>query len=156
MTLSGTMALHASYLRLLPDKNMVRMIMELVQNQSFTLTAGDSEPNLILHLKNNIPQGSILAALLFNLFMSTSTSALQNFKQVYLRRQFSIVALCWKLKGLCKDFRSTHDYTFSVCNDGLKKRGPQCKKNRGPLFSVLKQSDKAISKNVIVLERTTF
>ena len=28
-------------LRLLPDKHMVRMIMELVQNQSFTFTTGD-------------------------------------------------------------------------------------------------------------------
>ena len=31
--------------RLLPDKHMVRMIMELVQNQSFTLTTGDSKQN---------------------------------------------------------------------------------------------------------------
>ena len=30
-------------LRLLPDKHMVRMIMELVQNKSFTLTTGESK-----------------------------------------------------------------------------------------------------------------
>ena len=30
-------------LRLLPDKHMVRMIMELVQNRSFTLTTGNSK-----------------------------------------------------------------------------------------------------------------
>ena len=30
-------------LRLLPDKHMVRMIMELVRNRSFTLTTGDSK-----------------------------------------------------------------------------------------------------------------
>ena len=30
-------------LRLLPDKHIVRMISELVQNRSFTLTTGDSK-----------------------------------------------------------------------------------------------------------------
>ena len=30
-------------LRLLPDKHMVRMIMELLRNRSFTLTTGDSK-----------------------------------------------------------------------------------------------------------------
>ena len=30
-------------LRLLPDKHMVRMISELVQNKSFTITTGDSK-----------------------------------------------------------------------------------------------------------------
>ena len=32
-------------LRLLPDKHMVQMIMELVRNRSFTLTTGDSKPS---------------------------------------------------------------------------------------------------------------
>ena len=37
MTLYGILALHASYLRLLPDKHMVRMIMELVQPEVLPL-----------------------------------------------------------------------------------------------------------------------
>ena len=50
MTLSGIVALPANCMRLLPDKHMVRMIMELVWNRSFTLTAGDSSPSRILRL----------------------------------------------------------------------------------------------------------
>ena len=48
-------------LRLLPDKHMVRMIMELIRNRSFTLTTGDSKPSRLRRLRNGVPQGSVLA-----------------------------------------------------------------------------------------------
>ena len=48
-------------LRLLSDKHMVKMIVELVRNQSFTLTTGDSKQSRL--------QGSVLAPLLFNIYM---------------------------------------------------------------------------------------
>ena len=53
---------------LLPDKHMVRMIMELIRNRSFTLTTGDSKPSRLRRLRNGIPQGSVLARLLFNIY----------------------------------------------------------------------------------------
>ena len=42
-------------LRLLPDKHMIRMIMELVWNRSFTLTTGDSKRSRLRRLKNGVP-----------------------------------------------------------------------------------------------------
>ena len=47
---------------------MVKMIMELVQNRSFTLTTSDSKQSRLCHLKNDIPQGLVLAPLLFNIY----------------------------------------------------------------------------------------
>ena len=47
---------------------MVRMIMELVRNQSFTLTTGDSKQSRLRRLKNGVPQGSVFPAFLFNIY----------------------------------------------------------------------------------------
>ena len=47
---------------------MVRMIMELVQNRSLTLTTSDSKQSRLCRLKNGVPQGLVLAHLLFNIY----------------------------------------------------------------------------------------
>ena len=47
---------------------MVKMIMELVRNRSFTLTTGDSKQSRLRRLKNGVRQGSVLAPLLFNIY----------------------------------------------------------------------------------------
>ena len=55
-------------LGLLPDKHMVRIIMELVRNRSFTLTTGDNNASRLRPLKNGVSQGSVLA-FLFNIYI---------------------------------------------------------------------------------------
>ena len=56
--------------KLLPDRHRVRTIMEMVGNRSFTLTTGNSKRNRLPRLKNGVPQGSVLALLLFNIYTS--------------------------------------------------------------------------------------
>ena len=47
----------------------VHMIMEMVSNRSFTLTTGNGQRSRLRHLKNGVPQGSVLA-LLLNIYPS--------------------------------------------------------------------------------------
>ena len=57
-------------LRLLLDRCIVRLINELVGDRSFTTTTGNDKRSRLQHLKNGIPQGSALAHLLLNLYIS--------------------------------------------------------------------------------------
>jgi len=53
---------------------MVRLIMELVGNRSFTLTTANGKRSRLRRLKNGFPQGSVLVRLLLNIYTSDLTS----------------------------------------------------------------------------------
>ena len=55
-------------LRILPDKYMIRIIVKLVRNRSFTLTIGDSKQSRLRRLRNGLLQESVLAPLVINIY----------------------------------------------------------------------------------------
>ena len=57
-------------LHLLPDRHIVHMIMEMVYNRSFTLTTGNGKRSRLRCPKKNVPQGSVLVLLLYNIYIS--------------------------------------------------------------------------------------
>ena len=56
-------------LRMLSDRHMVHFIVELISIRSFVLKTSDGQQSRLRRLKNGVPQGSVLALLLFNIYI---------------------------------------------------------------------------------------
>ena len=57
--------LHMKVLETMPDKHMVEFVMEMLSNRSFQLHTSNSQHSRLRYLKNGVPQGALLASLLF-------------------------------------------------------------------------------------------
>ena len=96
---------------------MVRMIMELVRNRYFTLTTGDSKQSRLRRLKNGVPQGSVLAPLLFNIYTYDLPSMISR-KFAYADDLALLYSSGnWKEEIFGGDFKPRHIYTLSISPD---------------------------------------
>ncbi|KAJ4928398.1 hypothetical protein JOQ06_016190 [Pogonophryne albipinna] len=61
--------LHLKLLRTIPDRHMVKFIMETLTNRSFVLQTSNGQRSRLRRLRNGVSQGSVLSPMLFNIYV---------------------------------------------------------------------------------------
>ena len=57
-------------LQTIPDRHLVRFIVDIISNRSFILKTSDGQCSRLRRLTHGVPQGSTLAPMLFNIYIS--------------------------------------------------------------------------------------
>jgi len=57
-------------LQIIPDRHLVRFIVDIISNRSFILKTSDGQCSSLRRVKNGVPQGSTLASNFFNICIS--------------------------------------------------------------------------------------
>jgi len=68
-TLASGLGIEAT-LQTIPDRHLVRFIVEIISNRNFILKTSDGQCSRLRRLKNGVPQVSTLAPMLFNIYIS--------------------------------------------------------------------------------------
>ena len=120
-------------LRLPPDKHMIRMIMELVRNRSFTFTIGDSKQSRLRRSRNGLPQGSVLTLLLFNIY-TYNLPSMTSQKYTHADDLALLYASFSRLEGCGEHSKPRYDYTCSLSPD-MEAKAQQYKNGDGDFLS---------------------
>jgi len=100
-------------LQTIPGRHLVRFIVNIISNRSFILKTSDGQCSRLRRLKNGVPQGSTLAPMLFNIYISDipDTVSTQYGYADDLALLFSTsVGVRWKRSFLwiCKELLNTY------------------------------------------------
>ncbi|KAG7478908.1 hypothetical protein JOB18_012357 [Solea senegalensis] len=102
---------------MIPDVQLVKFMMLMLQNRSFYVTTSSGERSRNRQLRNGLPQGSVLAPILFNIYIADNPATLGN---KYLYADDSAIAAQAKtyeeiqtileadISTLCRYFRLWH------------------------------------------------
>ena len=98
-------------LRLLPDRNVVHVIMEMVGNRSFAHTTGNGTRSRLRTLKNGITQACALSPLLFNIYISHLPTTISRMYAYADDLAIMHADWGWKVAGvLSKDMATVGDH----------------------------------------------